>query len=118
MLYYKDDGGIDEEVCNRVVQNIINDLCPHVKETGRAVTTLVAAVYIAAAVGTDAVATNHAKQYKKPKHFFRPRCGYYNRPRTFQSGIFRLRPYHIAIVKKSHTNRLRHTIKYSPNAQP
>ena len=103
MLYYNSDGTIDEKIYERVVQNIENGACPHVNDTEIGNTTTVAAVYIAVAVGTVVLATKHAEQYRKPRrYFFRPKCGTYNIPRTFQTEMFHLRPYHIAIVKKTY----------------
>ena len=99
MLYWK-NGTIDIDILNRVAQNITNGKCPHVEETTSTMVSSVDGIYIAAAVNAEMVILKQAG-------VLRPRvntlydvassgCGY-----IFESGVFRVRPHQIAIMKDS-----------------
>ena len=101
LLYYGDDGQINEEMYNRVLQNITNGKCPHVDDTKAIVKTTIHAIYIAAAVNTHTAVKQYIDSLKPKKSFFQTCYVRVCQP-TFASGVFQLRPYHIAIIKKSY----------------
>ena len=97
MLYWK-NGTINIVILNRVAQNITNGKCPHAEETTPTMVSRVDGIYIAAAVDTEKAILKHAAA-------FRPRVNKRNDvivvPHLFESGVLRVRPHQIAIMKDS-----------------
>ena len=67
MLYYTKDGTFEEEIYNRVIQNIIAGKCPHVQDTTPIVTTSVGGIYIAAAINIEGAILKHAATFRPKK---------------------------------------------------
>ena len=96
MLYWK-TAAIDIDILNRVAQNITNGKCPHVEETTPAVFSNVYGIYIAAAVNTEMAILKHAEDLRpRGITYYDTACGY-----LFESGVFKVRPHQIAIMKDS-----------------
>ena len=93
MLYWK-NGTIDIDILNRVAQNMINGKCPHVEETTPTVVSSVDGIYIAAAVNAEMAILKQAAA-------FRPRENSQYEYLFGASGVFRVRPHQIAIMKDS-----------------
>ena len=69
MLYYSKNGTIDEDIYNRVIQNIIAGKCPHIQDTTPSLTTSVSGMYIAAAVNSDYLIKKYLLPEKQNKTY-------------------------------------------------